>query len=70
MANIYSIYSVGGSIIQFLRNAYPQELREAHPCDFRVVSSGELADDTGDIDTQVLADLITRKNSLCHGCQQ
>jgi hypothetical protein len=53
MANIYSIYSVGGSIIQFLRNAYPQELREAHPCDFRVVSSGELAGEPVDFDTVV-----------------
>lgn len=53
MANIYSIYSVGGSIIQFLRNAYPQELQEAHPCDFRVVSSGELAEDSDDFNTTV-----------------
>jgi hypothetical protein len=53
MANIYSIQSVGGSIIQFLRNAYPQELREAYPCDFRVVSSGELAEDTDDFNTTV-----------------
>ena len=53
MANIYSIYSVGGSIIQFLRNAYPQELRESYPCDFRVVSSGELAEDSDDFGTSV-----------------
>ncbi len=53
MANIHGIYSVGGSIIQFLRNAYPQALREAHPCDFRVVSSGELAEDTDDFSTTV-----------------
>ena len=53
MANFYSIYSVGGSIMQFLRNAYPQELREAYPCDFRVVSSSELADDTDDFSTVV-----------------
>ena len=53
MANIHSIYSVAGSIVQFLRNAYPQALQEAHPCDFRVVSSSELAEDTEDFNTAV-----------------
>lgn len=51
MANIYSVNSVGGSIMQFLRNAYPQELREVHPCDFRIVSSGELAESTEEFNT-------------------
>lgn len=53
MANIHAIHSVGGSIIQFLRNAYPLALQEAHSCDFRVVSSGELAEDTEDFGTTV-----------------
>jgi hypothetical protein len=53
MANIYSINSVGGSIMQFLRNAYPQELRETNPCDFRIVSSGEMAEGTEDFNTTV-----------------
>lgn len=39
--------------MQFLRNAYPQNLREAHPCDFRIVSSGELAEGTEDFNTTV-----------------
>lgn len=34
----------------FLRNSYPESLRADHPCDFRLMSSGELAD-IGDIDT-------------------
>lgn len=51
MANIHSINSVSSSVIQFLRNAYPQELREAHPCDFRVLSSGELAEGTDEFST-------------------
>lgn len=51
MANIYSVNSVGSSIMQFLRNAYPQELREAHPCDFRIVSSGEMAESTEEFNT-------------------
>jgi len=53
MANIHSINSVGDSIMQFLRNAYPAELRDTHPCDFRIVSSGELADDSDDFNTAV-----------------
>ncbi len=39
--------------MQFLRNAYPQELRDAHPCDFRLLSSGELAEDSDDFGTMV-----------------
>ncbi len=53
MANIHSIHSVGDSIMQFLRNAYPQELRDAHPCDFRIISSGEMAESTDDFNTTV-----------------
>ena len=53
MANIYSINSVGSSIMQFLRNNYPQELRDAYPCDFRIVSSGEMAESTEEFNTSV-----------------
>lgn len=53
MANIHSINSVGSSIMQFLRNAYPAELREAYPCDFRIVSSGELAENTDEFNTTI-----------------
>ncbi len=52
MANIKSIHSVCNSIVQFLRNAYEvsqvpdggtnANLQDEHPCDFRVLSSGEL----------------------------
>ncbi len=41
MANVKSIHSVCNSIIQMLRNAYP--MADEHPCDFRVVASGELS---------------------------
>ena len=51
MANLFSIHSVGDSIIQYLRNAYPLDLRDAHPCEFRIISSGELAEDTDDFNT-------------------
>ena len=30
-------------MVTFLRNAYPSSFREKHPCDFRLFSSGELA---------------------------
>jgi hypothetical protein len=53
MANIFSINSVGSSIMQFLRNTYPQELRDAYPCDFRIVSSGEMAESTEEFNTSL-----------------
>jgi hypothetical protein len=42
MANLLAIHSVGASLITFLRNSYPEPLRTRHPCDFRLLSSGEL----------------------------
>src|SRR5262245_38160573 len=52
MANISAIHSVGASLVTYLRNAYPTELRATHPCDFRLVSGGELATDD-DLSTAV-----------------
>src|SRR5262249_37878540 len=43
MANVFATHSVGNSLVTFLRNAYPQSLRNDHPFDFRLLSSGELA---------------------------
>lgn len=43
MANLFAIHSVGASLVAYLRNSYPGELRDEHPCDFRLLSSGELA---------------------------
>jgi len=42
MPTIYSVHSVGDSIVAFLRNTYPEPLRTEHPCEFRLISSGEL----------------------------
>src|SRR4051794_35882704 len=42
MANLLAVHSVGSSLITYLRNAYPDALRVRHPCDFRLLSSGEL----------------------------
>ncbi len=50
MANLLAIHSVGASLITYLRNSYPNELRAEHPCEFRLLSSGELAE-PGDIGT-------------------
>lgn len=46
MANILAIHSVGNSLVTSLRNAYPEELREEHACQFLLLSSGQLAQDT------------------------
>ncbi len=44
MANLLAVHSVGASLVTFLRNSYPESLRTAHPCEFRLLSSGELAE--------------------------
>lgn len=52
MANLFAIHSVGSSLITYLRNTYPEPLRTEYPCDFRLLSSGEMAD-LGDVGTAV-----------------
>jgi len=52
MANYFGIHSVGDSIMTFLRNTYPEPLRTEYPCEFRLLSSGEL-DNSEDIGTAV-----------------
>ena len=55
MANLFAVRSVGSSLMTRLRNAYgahPADLGSAFPCDFRLLSSGELAE-IGDIGTTV-----------------
>jgi hypothetical protein len=42
MANLLAAHSVGSSLIAYLRNSYPDDLRARHPADFRLLSSGEL----------------------------
>lgn len=50
MANLLAIHSVGSSLMTYLRNSYPDDLRADLPCEFRLLSSGELAE-PGDIGT-------------------
>ena len=49
MTNVFAIHSVGESLRTYLDNSYPQELRDIHPCEFKLLSSGELAG-TAEID--------------------
>jgi hypothetical protein len=44
VTNVQAIHSVGESLVTYLDNAYPDELREQFACRFRLVSSGEMAD--------------------------
>ncbi len=51
MANRLAIHSVGASLAKFLSDAYPASLRIQHPCQFRLLSSGQMTtpDDDGGI---------------------
>jgi hypothetical protein len=53
MANLRAIHSVGFSLVKYLRNAYPADLRRDHPCDFRLVASGEMNGKDVDFGTAV-----------------
>jgi len=46
MASIFAIHSVGDSIVKYLRDTYPEPLRNDHTCEFRLLSSGELEEAT------------------------
>jgi hypothetical protein len=43
MANFAAIYSVGNSIAQYLQNAYPPALAASFACQFKLVSSTDIA---------------------------
>jgi Pvc16 N-terminal domain len=43
MANHRAIYAVGSSLASFLQNSFPADLRASHPCQFKLVSSGEMS---------------------------
>ncbi len=46
MANVLATYSVGSSLVTYLRNAFPDSLRSRAPFQFSLVSSAELAAET------------------------
>ena len=43
MANLFAIHSVGSSLAMFLKNTYPETLRSQYSCEFKLISSSELA---------------------------
>jgi len=43
MANLRAIHSVGSSLMTYLSQAYPAELKSAHPCEFKLFSGAEMA---------------------------
>jgi hypothetical protein len=45
VTTVLAIHSVGESMRTYLDASYPDELRAVHPCEFKLVSSGELAGD-------------------------
>lgn len=47
MTNVLAIHSVGESLRTYLDASFPADIRAAHPCEFKLVSSGELA---GEVD--------------------
>jgi hypothetical protein len=53
MAHYRAILSVGESLTTYLRNAYPQELRDQFSCAFRLVSSNELNAEDLDFGTAI-----------------
>lgn len=53
VANYGAILSVGESLLGYLRNAYPQELRDETTCEFKLVSSNELAAPNLDFGTAI-----------------
>ncbi|HEU0016093.1 MAG TPA: DUF4255 domain-containing protein [Longimicrobium sp.] len=42
MPNLHAVHSVGQSLVTWLRNSYPRELREITECEFVLLSSGEM----------------------------
>jgi len=43
MANLFAIHSVGSSLAIFLKNTYPNTIKSQHSCEFKLISSSELA---------------------------
>lgn len=45
MTNVFAMHSVGQSLVTYLTNSYPAELREDFGCTFTLLSSADLAED-------------------------
>jgi hypothetical protein len=55
VTNVQAIHSVGESLVTYLHNSYPDELRENFACQFRLVSSGEIADAANEFNQTTLS---------------
>jgi hypothetical protein len=53
VANHLAIVSVGDSLVTYLQNAYPADLRAQFPCNFQLVSSNEINTSFQDFGTSV-----------------
>jgi hypothetical protein len=53
VTNVFAIHSVGQSLVTYLTNTYPAELRERYDCTFTLVSSADLAEERIDVARQV-----------------
>jgi hypothetical protein len=47
MTNVLAIHSVGESLRSYFDTSFPTDIRAAHPCEFKLLSSGELS---GEVD--------------------
>jgi hypothetical protein len=45
VTNVFAIHSVGQSLVTYLTNTYPAELRDRYDCTFALVSSADFAQD-------------------------
>jgi len=53
VANVFAIHSVGDSLVTFLRNTYPEQLRVPFPAEFKLISTGQLSTAEAEFDDAV-----------------
>jgi hypothetical protein len=46
MTNILAIHSVGESLRAYLDTSFPDDIRATHPCEFKLLASGDLVGET------------------------
>jgi hypothetical protein len=60
LANFNAIFSVGNSLAQYLQNAYPPDLAKSFPCQFKLVSSTDIASEETTALDQVVSIFLHR----------
>lgn len=61
MANTSAIYSVGESLVTFLRKRYPSELSKRYSADFQLIASGQLVKEPDFGDAQAVVTLYLHR---------